>query len=241
MEHYELTDIGRLREQNQDCYAVSDKGKYPIFVLCDGMGGHRAGEIASAEAAADIVKTLEELIGEDDGSLFVKIASAVNHANNKVYDMSLREPMYSGMGTTCDVCIVSPDGVHIGHIGDSRVYVFTEKGLYQVTKDHSLAEEMIDSGKLTREESYTYERRNYITRALGTEGAVQADTYLMAFRPGDIMLMCSDGLTNMVAEIDIAYILSEKTTNLEEKAKRLVDMANDNGGQDNITVILIKR
>lgn len=240
MEHYELSDIGKLREQNQDSYSVSDRGRYPVFVLCDGMGGHRAGEIASGEAASDIVKTMEDLMAEDDGNLFVKISSAVSHANNHVYSMSLKEPSCSGMGTTCDICVVSPGGVHIGHVGDSRVYIFNEHGLYQVTKDHSLVEEMIDQGRLTREEALTYERRNYITRALGTQPTVQLDTYLVAFRAGDIILMCSDGLTNMVAEIDIAYILSEKT-GLEEKARRLVDMANDNGGQDNITVILIKR
>ena len=240
MEHYELSDIGRLREQNQDAYGVSDQGRYPVFVLCDGMGGHRAGEIASAEAASDIVKTIEDLMAEDDGNLFVKISSAVSHANNHVYSMSVKEPIFSGMGTTCDVCIVSPNGAYIGHVGDSRVYIFTENGLYQVTKDHSLVEEMIDQGRLTREEARTYEQRNYITRALGTQPTIQTDTYLVAFRPGDIIIMCSDGLTNMVPEVDIAYILSENT-GLEEKARRLVEMANDNGGQDNITVILIKR
>ena len=240
MEYYALSDTGRLREQNQDFYCVSEEGRYPVYVLCDGMGGHRAGEVASEKAAKDITETMVDLMNEDDGSLFVKIASSVSHANNLVYSMSLKEPLYSGMGTTCEICAISPDGAHIGHIGDSRVYIFAEKGLYQVTKDHSLVEEMIDQGRLTREEAATYEQRSYITRALGTQPTVQADTYLVAFRPGDIILMCSDGLTNMVAEIDIAYVLSEKTS-LEEKAKRLVDMANDNGGQDNITVILIKR
>ncbi len=240
MEHFELSDIGKMREQNQDYCAVSENGRYPVFVLCDGMGGHRAGEIASAEAAADIVKTMEELMAEDDGNLFVKINSAMNHANNHVYAMSLTKPLYSGMGTTCDVCVISPEGVHIGHVGDSRVYIFNGHGLYQVTKDHSLVEEMIDQGRLTRDEALTYEQRNYITRALGTQETVLADTYLMSFKPGDIILMCSDGLTNMVAEIDIAYILSENTS-LEEKAKRLVELANAGGGQDNITVVLIKR
>ena len=240
MEHYELSDIGKQREQNQDAYAVSENGRYPVYVLCDGMGGHRAGEVASKEAASDIVNTMEDLMAEDDGSLFVKISSAMSHANNHVYAMSVKEPIYGGMGTTCDVCAISPAGAHIGHVGDSRVYIFTERGLYQVTKDHSLVEEMIDQGRLTREEALTYEQKSYITRALGTQPSVQVDTYLVAFRPGDIIMMCSDGLTNMVAEIDIAYILSGKT-GLEEKARRLVDLANDNGGQDNITVILIKR
>lgn len=241
MEHFELSDIGKCREQNQDSFAVSQNGRYPVFVLCDGMGGHRAGEIASAEACADIVKTMEELMAEDDGNLFVKISSAVSHANNRVFAMSMEDPRYNGMGTTCDVCVFTPGGVYVGHVGDSRVYIFTEKGLYQVTKDHSLVEEMIEHGRLTRDQAHTYGRRNYITRALGTEPAIQTDTYLVSFKPGDIILMCSDGLTNMVAEIDIAYILSEKTTGLEEKAVRLINMANDNGGQDNITAILIKR
>lgn len=240
MEHYEMSDIGRLREQNQDSYSVSENGKYPVFVLCDGMGGHRAGEIASSEAAADIVKTMEELMTEDDGNLFVKITSAVSHANTHVYSMSLEDPACDGMGTTCDVCVVSPEGVHIGHVGDSRVYIFNGRGLYQVTKDHSLVEEMIDQGRLSRDDALTYEQRNYITRALGTQPTIQTDTYLVAFKPGDIILMCSDGLTNMVAEIDIAYILNENT-DLKEKARRLVELANDNGGQDNITVVLIKR
>ncbi|MGN1097797.1 MAG: Stp1/IreP family PP2C-type Ser/Thr phosphatase [Clostridia bacterium] len=240
MEYYELSDKGRQREQNQDAFCSSVQGKYPVFVLCDGMGGHRAGEVASAEAASDIVKTMEDLMAEDDGNLFVKIISAMNHANRRVYSMSLENAMYRGMGTTCDTCVISGDGVHIGHVGDSRVYIFTEGGLFQITKDHSLVEEMIEQGSLTRDEALTYEQRNYITRALGTQDSVQTDTYLASFKQGDIILMCSDGLTNMVAEIDIAYILSSHVT-LEEKAKRLVELANDNGGRDNITVVLIRK
>lgn len=240
MEYYELSDQGRLREQNQDAVSISLNGKYPVFVLCDGMGGHRAGEVAAGEAAEDIVKIMEDLMDEDDGSLFVKIVSAMSHANRRVYSMSLENAAYRGMGTTADTCVISGDGAHIGHIGDSRVYIFTKGGLFQITKDHSLVEEMIDQGRLTRDEALTYEQRNYITRALGTQETVQTDTYLVSFKQGDIILMCSDGLTNMVAEIDIAYILSNSMS-LEEKAKRLVELANDNGGRDNITVVLIRK
>lgn len=240
MEYFELSDIGKTREINQDACKSSVGGKYPVFVLCDGMGGHRAGEIASGEGSSDIVKTLEELIDEDDGNLFVKIISAMNHANRRVYSMSLQNAGYSGMGTTCDVCVVTDDGAYIGHIGDSRVYIFSGGGLFQITKDHSLVEEMIDRGELTRDEAAAYGQRNYITRALGTQEFVQIDTYLAAFKNDDIILMCSDGLTNMVAEIDIAYILSSSMT-LEEKGQRLVELANDNGGSDNVTVVLIKR
>lgn len=238
MEHYELSDVGRRREQNQDSFGVCTDSKYPVFVLCDGMGGHRAGEVASSEAVKDIVQTLEELINEDDGNVFVKIISAVSHANRRLYSMALRDESYSGMGTTCDVCVVTGDGACIGHVGDSRVYIFTESGLFQITRDHSVVEEMIRRGELNPGEANTYE--HMITRALGPDSSVQTDTFLVAFKPGDIILMCSDGLTNMVAEIDIAYILS-KPGSLEEKAKRLVELANDNGGQDNITVILIRK
>ncbi len=241
MEHYSLSDIGRHREQNQDCCGFSTSSKHPLFVLCDGMGGHRAGDLASTETVKDVVSTLEELLNEDEGNIFVKITSAVSHANRRVYSMSVTNPSYSGMGTTCDVCVITQDSAYIGHVGDSRVYIFKTKGLFQITKDHSLVEEMIDQGKISREDALTYERRNYITRAVGTQDRIQTDTYLVAFNPGDIIMMCSDGLTNMVAEIDIAYILSNKAISLEEKARRLVQLANDNGGQDNITVILIKR
>lgn len=240
MEHFELSDIGRLREINQDAYLSDFSGENPVFVLCDGMGGHLAGEVASGEAVKDIVKTIGELTAEKDGDMFVKILSAINHANSRVYSMSLSSSEYNGMGTTCDVCVISDNAAYIGHIGDSRVYIYSGEKLFQITKDHSLVEEMIDRGELTREEASVYGRRNYITRALGTQEFVQADTYLAAFRQNDIILMCSDGLTNMVPEIDIAYVLSSSLT-LEEKAKRLIDLANGNGGTDNVTVVLIKR
>ncbi len=240
MEYFELSDIGKTREINQDACAVSQNGRFPTFVLCDGMGGHKAGEIASREVSADVIATLEELMAEDEGSLFVKIVSAVNHANSRVYSMSLSRESYNGMGTTCDVCVVADDGVHIGHVGDSRVYIYSSGGLFQITKDHSLVEEMIDRGELTRSEAETYGRKNYITRAVGTQEFVQVDTYLAAFKQGDVILMCSDGLTNMVAEIDIAYILSSNMT-LKEMGERLIELANNNGGTDNVTVILIRR
>ncbi len=240
MEHFELSDKGRVREINQDACLVDAEGKPPVFVLCDGMGGHRAGEIASSEAAADIAATLRELLDEDGGDIFAKIVSAVNHANSHVYSMSLENETYSGMGTTCDVCVITDDGAHIGHVGDSRIYIYSSGGLFQITRDHSLVEEMVESGRITRDEARSYRQKNYITRALGTQEGVRVDTYLAAFRPGDVMLMCSDGLTNMVPEIDIAYILSGKMT-LEDMGKRLVELANDAGGADNITVVLIRR
>lgn len=235
MEYFGLSDIGKTREINQDAFCAHDN----VFILCDGMGGHKAGEIASNEAVADIDAVLGELMNEE-GGIFVKITSAVNHANNRVYRMSLENPVYSGMGTTCDVCVITQDGVHIGHVGDSRVYMYSSGGLFQITKDHSLVEEMIDSGEISRSEAESFVSKNYITRALGTQPGVRTDTYLAAFKPGDILLMCSDGLTNMVPEIDIAYVLSSKMT-LEEMAKELISRANDNGGPDNITVVLVRK
>ena len=240
MEHFELSDIGRIRDINQDAYKAETGGKYPVFVLCDGMGGHKAGEIASAESVLDIAAILKELMDEDDGDLFVKIVSAMNHANRRVYAMSREDEECRGMGTTCDVCVVTDDQAYIGHVGDSRIYIYNGKGLYQITKDHSLVEEMIDSGRITRDEARTHSQKNFITRALGTQEFLQVDTYLAAFRQGDIILMCSDGLTNMVPEIDIAYILSTGMS-LEDMGKRLVELANDSGGSDNITVVLIRR
>lgn len=240
MEHYELSDIGKHREVNQDAFKAELSGKRPVFVLCDGMGGHKAGEIASAEAAADTAGVLRELLEEDDGDVFIKIVSAVRHANSKVYRMACENEAYNGMGTTCDVCVINDDGACIGHVGDSRIYIYTGGGLYQITKDHSLVEEMVESGRLTRDEARSHSQKNFITRALGTQEFLQVDTYLAAFKQGDIILMCSDGLTNMVAEIDIAYILSSKMC-LADMAKRLIELANDNGGSDNITVVLIRR
>ncbi len=240
MEHFELSDIGKVREINQDACKADLSGKYPLFVLCDGMGGHLAGEVASAEAVRDISENVKELMAEDDGDLFVKILSAMNHANSRVYSMSLSSSAYSGMGTTCDVCVVMDNNAYIAHIGDSRVYIYSRGKLFQITKDHSLVEEMVDRGELTREQAAVSGNKNYITRALGTQEFVHIDTYLAAFRQSDIMLMCSDGLTNMVSEIDIAYVLSSSMA-LEKKAERLIELANDNGGADNVTVVLIKR
>lgn len=240
MEYFGMSDVGRTREINQDAYGICVNERQNIFVLCDGMGGHRAGEVASKEAAEDIAKVLNELMDEDEGGVFVKITNAISHANTHVYNMSKENPVYSGMGTTCDVCVINNDGVHIGHVGDSRVYIYSSGGLFQITKDHSLVEEMIERGELKREEANSFVRKNYITRALGTQDNIRTDTYLAAFKQGDVILMCSDGLTNMVAEIDIAYILSSKMT-LEEMANELIMRANDNGGLDNITVVLIRR
>ncbi len=240
MEHFELSDIGKMREINQDACRADMNGQYPVFVLCDGMGGHRAGEVASSEAAKDAADTLGELLGEEGGSLFVKIVSAISHANRHVYSMSLENSEFSGMGTTCDVCVITDDGAHIGHVGDGRVYIYSGGALHRITRDHSLVEEMIDRGNITRDEAASYGHKNYITRAVGTDEFVQADTYLASFKGGDIILMCSDGLTNMVPDDDIAYVLGNPMP-IEEKGKRLVELANDNGGMDNITVVLIKR
>jgi protein phosphatase len=229
-EHFAKTDTGRQRRSNEDSYYASP----PLFAVADGMGGARAGEVASRI----LVETLESGLG-DVGADEQRLAERVREANQRIHDLALRDSERAGMGTTATAAYVGEDGVAVAHVGDSRAYRWRGGELEQVTRDHSLVEELRRRGKLTAEEAEDHPQRSVITRALGPEAAVDVDTVTVPAQAGDAFLLCSDGLTGMVPEDRIGELLGEAKT-LEEAGRRLIREANDRGGRDNITVVLFR-
>lgn len=234
------TDIGLTRTSNQDSYAAGElPGSVAWAVVCDGMGGTNGGNLASSTA----VKIISERISSSyrQGMSFSSIKnmfmSAIIAANVSVYDMSKENPELSGMGTTVVVAIVANERVYVAHAGDSRAYILTSGKLHQLTKDHSFVQEMVDSGKLTIDEAREDPRKNLITRALGVSEDLQIDFCEEDISENDVLLICTDGLTNYV-EPDEIYELTEDGK-FYEFAERLVNRANNNGGGDNITVVTV--
>jgi PPM family protein phosphatase len=226
-----VTDTGRRRRSNEDSYVCEP----PLFAVADGMGGAQAGEVASGLAAA----VLEEANGDELRE--ERIVELIQEANRRVFKRSNEDPSASGMGTTMTVAVTGRDGaVLIGHVGDSRAYRIRGGALEQLTKDHSLVGELMRSGKLSPEEAETHPQRSVITRAVGTEPDVDVDTFTVDTEAGDVFLLCSDGLTDMVPDDSIQSLLAEREGELETVARRLVEAANSGGGEDNITVVVFE-
>ena len=226
-----VTDTGRRRRRNEDSYVCEP----PLFAVADGMGGAQAGEVASRLAAA----VLQEAGGEQLSR--GAIAELIQEANRRVFQRSNEDAAASGMGTTLTVALIeSSDTVAIGHVGDSRAYRVRDGRLEQLTEDHSLVGEMMRSGKLSAEEAEAHPQRSVITRALGTEPDVDVDTFAVETQPGDVFLLCSDGLTTMVPDREILSLLDASGGDLERAARRLVEAANRSGGEDNITVVVFE-
>ncbi|HEX5800164.1 MAG TPA: Stp1/IreP family PP2C-type Ser/Thr phosphatase [Gaiellaceae bacterium] len=226
-----VSDTGRRRRRNEDSYVCEP----PLFAVADGMGGAQAGEVASRLAAA----VLQEVNGEQLSR--GAIAELIQEANRRVFQRSNEDAAASGMGTTLTVALVeSSDTVAIGHVGDSRAYRVRDGRLEQLTEDHSLVGEMMRSGKLSAEEAEAHPQRSVITRALGTEPDVDVDTFTVETEPGDVFLLCSDGLTTMVPDREILSLLDASGGDLERAARRLVEAANRSGGEDNITVVVFE-
>jgi PPM family protein phosphatase len=224
-----VTDPGRTRRHNEDSYVIEP----PLFAIADGMGGAQAGEVASRLATAALKESDANGGGEQ------RIADLIQEANRRVYDRSSRDPNTSGMGTTITVALVEDDRVAFGHVGDSRAYRVRGGELEQLTDDHSLVGELVRSGRLSPEEAESHPQRSVITRALGTEPDVDVDTFTVDAEPGDIYLLCSDGLTDMTSTRDILAAV-ESSNDLDDAAHALVRAANDGGGEDNITVVLFQ-
>ena len=222
------TDTGRKRRRNEDAYVVEP----PLFAVADGMGGAQAGEVASKLAAAALSDT-------DAGSLngTERVTSLFQEANRRVYERSATDPSVSGMGTTMTVALVEGAEVVIGHVGDSRAYLLRGGAFEQLTDDHSLVAELMKSGKLSPEEAETHPQRAVITRALGTDPDVDVDAFAVRAEPGDVFLICSDGLTTMVDDDEILGLLERHREDLPRAVKALVAAANRHGGEDNITVV----
>jgi PPM family protein phosphatase len=226
-----LSHPGRRRRHNEDAYVVEP----PLFAVADGMGGAKAGEVASGLAAAAV----QESANRDDSGE-ARVAALIEEANRRVFRRAHEDREASGMGTTMTIALVEDDHVAIGHVGDSRAYLIRGGRLEQLTDDHSLVAELVRSGKLTPEEAETHPQRSVITRALGTEADVDVDTFSVEASPGDLFLLCSDGLTSMVDDETILDAVERNRPNLQEAAKALVNAANRGGGEDNITVIFFE-
>ena len=225
------TNTGRKRRHNEDAF-VSEP---PLFAVADGMGGAQAGEVASAIAANTL---LEDARGSGAGGA-AHVVELIQTANLRVYERAHEDATASGMGTTMTVARVEEGGmVVIGHVGDSRAYVLRDGTLEQLTDDHSLVAELVRRGELSPEEAEVHPQRSVITRALGTDPSVDVDAFSFQARPGDIFLLCSDGLTSMVDVDTVAGILDRNRDNLAAAARALIKAANDRGGEDNITTVL---
>jgi PPM family protein phosphatase len=234
------TDPGLARENNEDSVTVDEPTR--LGILADGMGGYNAGEVASGMATTFIKSELGRWLaqaGRHANAREVRRAMeiCVDNANRSIFNAANSNPQYSGMGTTLVVGVFQDGRLMLGHIGDSRCYRLREGKLEQITKDHSLLQEQMDAGLITPEQAATSTNKNLVTRALGVEDAVLLEVNEHKVEPGDLYLMCSDGLSDMLDDGAIAQVLSGEAT-LEQKSVQLVDAANANGGRDNISVLL---
>jgi protein phosphatase len=227
--HAVATDPGKRRRRNEDAYVVEP----PLFAVADGMGGAQAGEIA-ARIAAGALRESPDRSGEE------AVVELIKEANRRVYEAAAGDEARSGMGTTITAALVEGDRVQIGHVGDSRAYRIREGRLEQLTEDHSLVAELVRSGRLSPEEADTHPQRSVITRTVGTDPDVDVDTFSVDARPGDVFMLCSDGLTTMVSDEAILDLVERNRAGLDKAAKALVDAANKGGGEDNITIVLFE-
>lgn len=239
MKSYSITDVGQKRTVNQDFVFTSETpvGNLPnLFVVADGMGGHKAGDFASSYAVEILLSTIRE----DENSNPVKIIrAAIENANTQLLREASDNEAMSGMGTTIVLVTIVGHYAYVANVGDSRLYLIDEDKISQITKDHSLVEEMVRMGEISRDDARNHPDKNIITRALGAGRDVDVDFFDIRLTPGDILLLCSDGLSNMVPDEDIRQVILTSET-LEETGRRLVSMANDNGGRDNIAVVLVE-
>lgn len=230
-----LSDIGLVRETNEDSYILEPPH---LFIVADGMGGHVAGEIASQLASTTVRHYIEENVG--DINLEILLQQAIDQANTAVYQLAQSKEDFTGMGTTVTAIYVDGDVVYWGHVGDSRIYLLRNRELCQITNDHSLVFELVQSGTITKEEAKSHPKRNMLTRAVGTSSFIKIDTGIIRWEPDDVLLMCTDGLTNMVSEQDISKHINDSQGDFNLILERLVLQAKNAGGFDNITTILLK-
>ena len=238
---YAKSDIGKVREMNQDAYYISDSlSTVKLYLLADGMGGYKGGEIASKLAIKCAKSYIENNFKEtpkDRESLIQLVASSMEYANMVVYEKSKEYKEFEGMGTTLEVCLIYNNKAYIGHIGDSRTYRIRKNFIRKLTQDHSYVQKLVKDGTITKEEAEVHPKKNMLMKALGCNAFVEPDVSVKGFLRDDIILMTSDGLTNMVKQEDLFRIA---TGNIEKAPIKLVDLANENGGLDNITAIVIK-
>ena len=238
MRAYAKTDIGKKRSMNQDFLYCSTEpvGSFQnLFIVADGMGGHRAGDHASKLCVEEVVRSIRASSYETPVTIYTE---AVNAANSAVYKEASEYMEYAGMGTTFVSCMIDKNTMYAANIGDSRLYLLRDH-IRQITEDHSLVEELVKNGRLTESQARIHPQKNIITRALGTDERVNADFFEKQLNSGDIILLCSDGLSNMVDNEEMEYVLRH-SKNLDIATTSLVEKANKNGGEDNISLIVIE-
>ena len=239
MEAFALTDVGIERKINQDYvyFTLKQTGHLPnLFIVADGMGGHKAGDVASRYTVDEFVSLIENATEKDDITV---ISEAVTKVNTMLLEKAKESPDYTGMGTTLVVATIKDEMLRVANVGDSRLYVIGTDGIRQITRDHSLVEEMVLAGKLSKSEARTHARKNVITRAIGGEEQVEPEMFSIDLKENSKVLMCSDGLTNMLEDAEILSIV-RNNSNIEDAARMLIDRANENGGKDNISVIIVE-
>jgi serine/threonine protein phosphatase PrpC len=243
-----LTHVGRQRQHNEDAFLVEGEAK--LFLVADGMGGHAAGEIAS-RIAVDSINEFIVHTKEDDGTWphaydehfsrsTNRLMAAVRMANSRVLEAMRKDARLRGMGTTVVACLADEGTVSVAHVGDSRAYLIRGGQLSRITNDHSWVFEQVQAGMLTEAEAEKHPLRNVITRALGGALQVTPDASEIAAQPGDVFLLCSDGLTGMVPESEILRLVTTNDGDIEKACQQLIDAANERGGLDNVTAVLVK-
>lgn len=225
------TDIGQVREGNEDSFLADA----PLFVVADGMGGHVAGDVASATAIQVVQNERSQLDAGDPDSL----ARVVQDANIAIFEKAVDDNTLRGMGTTCTLLLVDGSTAHLAHVGDSRAYLWRDGELSQVTEDHTLVGRMVAEGRISAEEAQHHPQRSMITRALGVDDKVEVDQFTLELVEGDVLMLCSDGLSSMLSADEIRDVLASDD-DVQSKADRLVELANEAGGDDNITVVLVE-
>ena len=243
------SDVGRKRKGNEDAHFLNDEQR--LYVVADGMGGHAAGEVAS-RVAVDAIAEFVELTGGnqeitwpfglDDTISYEgnRLKTAVRHANTRVIEATRESAEYEGMATTVAAVLVDGDIANLAHVGDSRIYLWNGEGIEQLTRDHSWVNEQIENGAISPEQARSHPLRNVVTRALGGRADLVVDIQSRRMEPGNMLLLCSDGLTTMVPDDGIARILRESEGDVARATTALVTEANERGGEDNITVVLLK-
>lgn len=249
MEMFGETNVGMKRTHNEDSYAIIPEEN--LVIVADGMGGHASGEVAS-KMAVEAMKEFFEATAKDPDATWPykmdknksyeenRLATGVKLANLRIYEAAQREPRYRGMGTTIVVCLAVREGLIIGHVGDSRLYRIRGKAIDQLTEDHSLLNDYLKMRKLTEEEIANFPHKNVIVRALGMKDSVKVDSHVEHPKAGDIYLLCSDGLSGPVSDPEMLRLVEESNGDLRLAAQRLIAKANENGGPDNITVVLVR-
>ncbi|MEL7646957.1 MAG: Stp1/IreP family PP2C-type Ser/Thr phosphatase [Sedimentibacter sp.] len=239
MKVYYETNKGLMRENNEDNLIVEETDRYNLYAVADGMGGHKAGEVASSIAIETIRECFRSEFSSEDFKAPSFIMKSVDEANKKIREKAMASEECSGMGTTITMAVIDMDlkTAYIGNVGDSRAYVIKDNSITQITDDHTYVNELLKDGRITRTEAKSHPKRNVITRAVGSEETVQADIFEIEVSDSDIVLLCTDGLTTHLSDDKILETIMEYGTS--ESVQKLIKMANDNGGTDNITIIIV--